>query len=77
MLLELDLVDVQDVRWPLGRLAVRERRPLGLSLPRVVDTPFDPFAARTEPLSERGSQPKSGGCLVPKHDVLEPRPAPR
>ena len=70
-MLELDLVDVEDVRWPLGRLAVGKRRRLGLAVPRVVDAPFDPLPP--EPDRTRARQPAEVR-RVPRaeDDVLEP-----
>ena len=68
--LELDLVDVDDVRGTLGGRAVLERRALGLDLPGVVRAPLDPG-----PADAHGAGPREPAELRPEagreDEVLE------
>src|SRR5688500_14128225 len=70
-MLELDLVDVEDVRRPLGRLTVGQRRRLGLEVPRVVDAPLHPWP--TKPDGTRARQPTPFRRMPRAEDeVVEP-----
>ena len=70
--LELDLVDVEDIRRPLGRLAVRERRHLGLAVPGIVDPPLDPLPS--EPERPRARRPARVYRVMPRpeREQIEP-----
>ncbi len=68
--LELDLVDVDDVRGTLGGRAVLERRALGLDLPGIVRAPLDP-----RPADAHGARPREpaelGAEACREDEILE------
>jgi hypothetical protein len=69
-LLVLDLVDVDDVRRPRRRLAVRERLAGRLDVPRVVVASLDPGPAEAD--RPRARQPAELGRVTrPEDEVLE------
>ena len=69
--LELDLVDVEDVRRPRRRFAVSERLACGLDVPGVVVASLDPRPP--EPDRARARQPADFGRVTrAESEVLEP-----
>ena len=67
----LDLIDVEDVRRPLGRLAVDKSRRLGLSIPGIVDASLDPGPAEPDRAGPR--QPAEiRGVPGAEDEVIEP-----
>ena len=69
--LELDLVDVEDVRRPRRRFAVSERLACGLDVPRVVVAALDPRPP--EPDRARARQPADLGRVSrAENEVLSP-----
>src|SRR4051794_7374140 len=70
VVLELDLVDVEDVAGPRDRIAVLERRALGLRLPRVVVPSLGPGPADAN--RARAWQPADLRWMPrPEDEVLE------